>query len=317
MKRGLPLIVLISLWMGWTGCTSPASPTPSALPISTSTRKAGLTQPVPSATLPVSPTPRPVPPIPSHPSVIVLAGNLAGPDDLLLAPDGSIYISDVVQGEILRYETGGGFQPVAAGLDEPEGMVFLPDGSLVVAEQGRNRLVRINPGGGPPTQFLLLHNSTGQPGVDGIALDQHPPGPASIIIPDSPNGVVLRAGLDGKTVTETARGFARPTGAWVEPDGSILVVEENGNALDRILPTGEVEKLASLPTPDDVIEDADGNIFVNTMGDGAIHLIRADTGLDAILVSGLSDPQGIIFDAQGNLIVTDAGHHRLIRIVIH
>lgn len=30
----------------------------------------------------------------------------------------------------------------------------------------------------------------------------------------------------------------------------------------------------------------------------------------------LVDPQGIIFDADGNLIVTDAGNHRLIKLVI-
>ena len=150
--------------------------------------------------------------------------------------------------------------------------------------------------------------------MDGIVYD---PKTQTIIVPDSPNGTVLRVSLDGQSVSEIAHGFARPTGAWVEADGSILVVDENGNSLSRIHPNGDIEKLANLPTPDDVIEDSNGNIFVNTLGDGAIHLIAASTDHDTILVQGLLDPQGIIFDMDGNLIITDAGHHQLDKLIIH
>lgn len=248
--------------------------------------------------------------------MMILAEDLPGLDDLLLAPDGSIYLSDVVRGAIQRYTPDAGLQLVATDLVEPEGMLLLPDGSLIIAEQGRNRLVRLNPAGKILEPFLALQNTTGQLGVDGLALDDHSAGQPRILLPDSPNGTLLRVSLDGKTVTVIARGLRRPTGAWVEPEGSILVVEENGNSLDRLHSDGTLEKLATLPTPDDVIEDTGGNIFVNTMGDGAIHLIRADTKQDTVLVNGLSDPQGIIFDSAGNLIVTDAGHHRLIRVIL-
>jgi hypothetical protein len=36
----------------------------------------------------------------------------------------------------------------------------------------------------------------------------------------------------------------------------------------------------------------------------------------SVLVAGLSSPQGLALDADGNLVVTDPGHHRLIKIVI-
>jgi len=244
----------------------------------------------------------------------VLAQNLPSPDDLLLAPNGSIYISDVQDQTIKEYTQDGNLQTVISGLSEPEGMVILPDGSLIIAEQGTNRLVRYDPTTKALTLFLALHNTTGQLGVDGIAYDSKT---QTIIVPDSPNGTVLRVSLDGKTVSEIAHGFARPTGAWVEADGSILLVDENANSLSRIHPNGIVEKLADLPTPDDVIEDSNGNIFVNTLGDGAIHFISANTNRDMVLVDGLIDPQGLIFDADGNLVITDAGHHQLDKLIIH
>ena len=253
-------------------------------------------------------------PFNTSPQTIILADHLSNPDDLLLAPDGSIYLSDVGDGTVKRYTSTGGLQLVLSGLSVPEGMVILPDGSLVIAEQGKNRLVRYNLDTQTLTPFLDLTNTTGQEGVDGLAWD---PYSQTIILPDSPNGAVLRATPDGKTVTKVASGFARPTGAWAEPDGSILVVDENGNSLSWIHPDGSVEKLAVLSIPDDVIEDNSGNILVVTLGDNAVHLISKDTGRDKILPVRVIGPQGIIFAADGNLVVTDPGNHRLIELVIH
>ena len=60
-----------------------------------------------------------------------------------------------------------------------------------------------------------------------------------------------------------------------------------------------------------------GNIFVVTLGDDAVHVLTAGTKEDLVLVGGLSNPQGIIFDVGGNLIVTDSGNHRLLKVLIH
>jgi serine/threonine-protein kinase len=126
---------------------------------------------------------------------------------------------------------------------------------------------------------------------------------------------VLEVSPDGKTVRQLASGLARPTGAWVEPTGDLLIADENGNAVFRLHPDGALEKVADFSIPDDVIEDASGNIFVVTLGDDAVHVLIANQNV--ILVSGLNDPQGIIFDADGNLILTDSGNHRLLKVLIH
>jgi len=239
----------------------------------------------------------------------VLAEDFSEPDDLVLAPDGSIYISDVTAGTIKAYTPQGQLNLILSGLSAPEGMAFLPDGSLVIAEQGTNRLVHYDFQTKTLLPLLELVNRTNNLGVDGILWDG-----SNLIVPDSPNGTVLEVSPDGQTVRQLASGLARPTGAWLEPSGDLLIADENGNAVFRLHRDGRLEKVADFSIPDDVIADPGGNIFVITLGDDAVHVLTANQ--DVILVSGLNDPQGIIFDMDGNLIVTDSGNHRLLKVLI-
>jgi sugar lactone lactonase YvrE len=324
MKRIYPSLVILAAFLLVIACATLASPAPNPpatfppSPVQTDTAAGAL---LPTETGTATPAPLPTAtvdkaafPVIANPQIITLADHLSEPDDLLLASDGSIYLSDVGDGTVRRYTQDGGLQLILSGLSEPEGMVNLPDGSLIIAEQGKNRLIRYDPGTQSLTPFLALRNTTGQAGVDGLAWDAYS---QTIILPDSPNGTILRISSDAQTVTQIASGFTRPTGAWVEPDGSILVVDEYGNSLDRIHPDGNVEKLGVFSIPDDVIEDSSGNIFVVTLGDNAVHFISETTHQDAILASQILDPQGLIFDSDGGLIVTDPGNHRLIKLVIH
>ena len=249
-------------------------------------------------------------PLNLNPQIIVLSENFLEPDDLVLAPDGSIYISDVTEGTVKQYTPEGQLNQILSGLSAPEGMAFLPDGSMVIAEQGTNRLVRYDLQSKTLMPFLDLPNNTNNLGVDGIIFNG-----TNLIIPDSPNGTVLEVSADGKIVRQLASGLVRPTGAWTEPDGNLLIADEYGNAVFRLQRDGALEKVADFSIPDDVIADANGNIFVVTLGDDAVHVLTADR--DLILVSGLNNPQGIIFDAGGNLIVTDSGNRRLLRVLIH
>ncbi len=290
-------------------CTSVAStPTSAAEFTSSVTATFAL---APTSTSAATPTQTRTP-VNLHPQVQVLASGLTAPDDLLLMPDGSILVSDVGDGTIGRYGLDGRLQVILSGLNEPEGMALAPDGSLVIAEQGANRLIRYDFGTQRLSPFLDLPNHTANAGVDNIAGDAK-----RLVVPDSPNGTVLEVAWDGSTVRELGSGLRRPTGAWLEADGNILLADEYGNAVVRLHPDGAMERLADLSVPDDVIEDASGNIFVITLGDNAIHMIPAGQSLDVVLLDGLGQPQGIIFDSGGNLVVTDPGHHELIRVLIH
>ncbi len=263
-----PIIFIISLLV-LSACANvtpaPLHPTPTAAAVTqTST-------PLPAP----SPTPNPtstIVPLNLNPQIVTLVKNLSEPDDLLLAPDGSILISDVSDGTIKQLTRDGQLHMIVSNLHEPEGMAFLPDGSLIIAEQGINQLSRYDLSSGKLTEFLSLKNNTKNLGVDGILWDG-----SELIVPDSPNGNVIAVSADGSTVRQIASGLARPTGAWMESTGDLLIVDENGNAVYRPHRDGALEKIADLPIPDDVIEDASGNIFIATLGDNSIHVLMAQT----------------------------------------
>ena len=166
---------------------TPLTPAPTALPVTETFTPLPLPSPtlIPTATLA---------PLNLNPQVILLAENFLEPDDLVLAPDGSIFISDVTEGTIKQYTQAGMLNLILSGLSAPEGMAFLPDGSLIIAEQGTNRLIRYDFATNTYAPFLDLVNHTNNLGVDGILWDG-----SHLIVPDSPNGTVLEVSAAGKT----------------------------------------------------------------------------------------------------------------------
>ncbi len=318
-------IILLLITGAACSSTTPSTTVPNSSPTLTQTFRGSpttanpiITTPTPGTIMPVVRTSQaPVADLLNftNPRSIVLAKGLANPDDLELGLDDTLYVSDIGRGTVEKVASDGSVQVVVGGLSVPEGIVALKGGSLIIAEQGKNRLVKFDPATLVLTTFLTLSNTTGQEGVDGLTLDASSPTQVFIIIPDSPNGVLRRAGLDGGSSSVIATGFARPTGAWVEPDGGILVVDETTGYLYRVHPDGTKAQLARFSIPDDVIEDEAGNIYINTLGDHAIHVLTAK-GQDIMLLSNISDPQGIAFTTDGNLVVTDPVNHQIIEVFI-
>jgi streptogramin lyase len=271
---------------------------------------------------PASPGPTGITGLTVDPSVSarVLVGGLGTLDDIAVAPDGTVYIGDESGGRLSAWSPSTGqVKLVASGLSHPEGIVVL-DGFVVVCEQGTNQLSRVDPSDGTVSPFHALSNPAGKLGVDGLALDPTHP---SIVVPDSPDGTLLRVGVDGTTATPipvtsaSQPPFNRPTGAFVRSDGSLLVADEDGGDIVLRRTDGSLEVLAAgLRSPDDVLGDDLGNVYTNTLGDGALHRIQG--AKDDKLVAGLVAPHGLAFDLDGNVLVTDlGGDGRLIEIFVH
>jgi streptogramin lyase len=228
-----------------------------------------------------------------------------------------VYIGDESDGKLSAFAPATGqVRLITAALDHPEGIVVV-DGSLVVAEQGKNQLSRVDPSSGAVTLFLSLTNTTGNLGVDGLALDTVN---SSIVVPDSPNGTLLRVSLDGATVTPIpvsgSPRLIRPTGAFILSDGTIAVADEDGGDVVLRRTDGSLQSvLTGLNAPDDVLSDNGSVFYVNSVGDGVLHRIQGTT--HTRLVTGLNAPHGLAFDTDGNLLITDLnGGGRLIKVFV-
>jgi len=74
----------------------------------------------------------------------VVASGLGGPVQMVLGPDGQLYVSEAA-GNVQRINLKDGSKTaVASGLALPEGLAFTPWGSLVVAEAAAGRLTEID-----------------------------------------------------------------------------------------------------------------------------------------------------------------------------
>ncbi|HEV2014094.1 MAG TPA: hypothetical protein VGR77_09465 [Candidatus Dormibacteraeota bacterium] len=249
----------------------------------------------------------------------VLLQKQPAPDDLAFDNDGRLLFSDIKTGAVSALNADGSIQRIAGGMSAPEGIVVQADGRILVGEQGRNRVVAIDPQTHAVSPWRAFPNRTGRDGIDGIgpvlpdkdALGNLLPTGGNVIVPDSPNGVVWRVSADGKTATQIASGMVRPVGAAVDTNGRIYVADEGG-ALWVLVPARL--RFATLPTPDDVLVGRAGHIFVNTLGENAIHELDG-LGHQVSVITGIQQPQGIALDAADNLYYTEFNTGRIDRVV--
>jgi streptogramin lyase len=240
------------------------------------------------------------------------------PDDLAFDLQGHLLFSDEVNGTLKRLNADGSVTTLLRGLAGPEGIVVLPDGRLIVAEQQTNRILAFNPGSTHPLVLRRLPGTPGNAackhGVDGIAYD---PVTRTLIVPDSPTGEVYRMSLDGTRLVRLASGMVRPVGAGVDRQGNIFVADECGHALWRIAATGRVTRISGVQMPDDVIIDDFGNLLVIDLAPSVHALLRLhlSSGKRETLVSqGLREPQGLAVDPQGNIFVADDAANIIIEL---
>src|SRR5947199_39374 len=104
---------------------------------------------------------------------------------------------------------------------------------------------------------------------------------------------------------------ARMAGSSADQNGRIFVADEGGSVWTM---DPARRRFATLPTPDDVVVGRAGDIFVNTLGDNAIHEFDAQ-GHQVSMMSGINQPQGIALDGADNLYYTETGNGQIGRVV--
>ena len=129
----------------------------------------------------------------------VITSGLAGPVQMVLGPDGGLFVSEAA-GNIVRINLADGSKrTVASGLALPEGLAFTPWGTLVVVESAGNRLTEID-----------------------LANDQR-----RTVADKLPIGLSGGPGMPPPCV---------PTGVAVGADGSVYFSADRNNAVYRIKP---------------------------------------------------------------------------------
>ena len=224
------------------------------------------------------------------------------PDDLAVAADGALWVSDG-SGQVVDRVVAGVVTRTIRGIADPEGVLALPSGDLVVAEQGRQRILLVH-ADGTRSVLLTLPSAGTQLGVDGIAYDA---ASDRVIVPDSPHGAVMSVALSHPgSASQPAQGLGRVVGAAVDPaGGGLWVVAEAEAPHGLVRVDGTARTLGNLAQLDDIVE-LHGLLYVTDLRNHSVHAVDPRTGADRAIATGLEQPQGLAVLPDGGLAVADS-----------
>jgi hypothetical protein len=289
---------LLLIALGSTSCNTPASGQ-SAAAIS----PAAVTPAIPGVTPShgTAATLAGCPPTVSESALQILTRLDGDPDDISVAADGSLWVSDTDENAVIHLSNTGAVLGRIDDPNSPEGSVVLPDGRLVVADQADNRITMMMYPSGAPTKVLdILPGAAGQVGVDGIGYDSVG---GRLLAPDSPTGRLYAVSPDSGDATVLASGMGRIVDAALGPDGAIYVVGETARGLLRVPAAGGTAvQVGSLTDLDDLVA-LDGLLYVTDLG-GSVWAVDPSTGRQRELVTDAEAPQGLA-SVNGRLLLVD------------
>ncbi len=237
-------------------------------------------------------------PFPDEPAIDVLADGYRFTEGPAVAPDGSVYFSDIPNNAIHRYDPATGntavFSDDSGGSN---GLLFLPDGRLLVCEDRDTRQVWFwrltgDAEGGYAREAVVPGKFNG-PNDAAV----HPSGGFAFFTDplygrrENPVGFegVYRVNLRIATrsipaqhpVQPVIKDLVRPNGIGISPDGDTLYVNDNGAKLVMAYPIDDAGELGEgrlfhnlddLGGPDGMCVDAHGRVYVAIYDRGILVL---------------------------------------------
>lgn len=219
---------------------------------------------------------------------------LGAPDDVAVGPDGSIYYTDIIGGQVGRISTTGQLtkQAVAVFVNP---IAFDAAGRLFVGQAFEGDcLYEVDPAlVAPPTQILCGSGAPGFPDqLNGF--DFGPDG--GLYAPRPSLEQIIRIDVETGDVTLVSDQLGdTPSSVEFDADGSLYASLGPGRVVRIDTATGAVTTVATLEFGlDNMAFDAPGHLFVSNSDDGAIYRVHPATGAYRVLVKGgLTMPGGI------------------------
>ena len=218
-----------------------------------------------------------------------------GPDDVAVGPDGSIYWTDNLTGEVGRLTPDGSVskQFVAPGLNP---IAFTGDGRLFVGQAfgaGGDGLYEVDPDLAEDPRVVIL-DSGSPPYAE--ALNGFDFGPDGMLYAPQPAlGQIVRIDPDSGDMDVVAEGLdADPNSVEFDATGQLFAnLGEQIVAVD--IEAGSVETRATIPGAvlDNMVFDAKGHLFVSDFHSGAIYRIADGRGVRTLVKGGLMLPGGV------------------------
>lgn len=224
-----------------------------------------------------------------------------GPDDLVIAPDGTIYWTELIAGRVGMLKPDGTWktQLVAPGVNP---ITLSDDGRLFVARDFLgDGLYELDPELVDPPQ-VVIPDLAGFNGMDF--------GPDGLLYgPLFFSGAIARIDVDAAVPAPeiVATGFRIPGAVAFSPDGVLHAVDFAEGQVVRVdVATGATEVLADIEgVLDNLAFGDDGRLYTTAFGDGQLLTLTPGNQLRALNQAGFIAPGGLAVDDDGSLWVAD------------
>jgi len=252
------------------------------------------------------------------------ASPLNFPQGVAIDAGGTVYVADHFNNRIARLSADG--TPLApwgsktgVQLNYPEGVAVDAAGNLYVADTGNNRIQKLSPDGAPLDQWTTS-GSVQFRSPQGIAVGHD----GLIYVADTGNGRVAVLTSQGSpvanwTASSLAGGPANAVALAVDRQGSVYVVDQASNVVEKFTSRGKLQLqigtpgrgAGSLSGPSAVVVDSAGNVFVADTANRRIQRFSSTGAVTLWQGAALqfSHPSALALDGTGNLYVADAAEN--------
>jgi len=210
------------------------------------------------------------------------------PDDVTIGPDGSLYWTAIMTGEVGRLTPEGKKLTIAKGLAGVNPITFADDGRLFIA---RNfiaaGLYELDPNGVKPPRPI------DEKLADLNAFDFGPDG--KLYAPIMTGGKVVSIDVDSGSMRTVAEGFRVPVAVKFDTQGRLFVLDSSqGKVFVIDLAEGRKGEYASIESGlDNLAFDSQGRMFVSNAYTGAIYEVNGDGKVRNVSPGGITSVAGI------------------------
>ncbi len=279
------------------------------------------------------------------PQKVVTHPEMVNPRGVAVAPDGSLYVSDIGANRIFHFDSQGNLlgswgqsgsseaEPAPPGaFSEPWGVAVGPDGSVYVADTWNHRVQKFTAEG----EFVTAWGYFGQGeapdafwGPRDVAVDAQ----GRVFVSDTGNKRVVIFDADGQPLSQTTAGFDEPVGIALSPDGALFVADTWNRRVVRLDASleGIYTPAGEWPIEGWYGQSLDNKPYLTVLSDGRVALTDPEGfrillftpegeflhtwGEDPDPAIGLHLPVGIAADAQGGLWVADSAAGRVVYFI--
>jgi hypothetical protein len=214
-------------------------------------------------------------------------------DGAIFGPDGSLYVADYVNNQILHYDAAGNFLSSfgSAELSNPQGLAFGPDGNLYVANVN-STVDKFSTAG----TFLGVFISAGSGGLDNAKAIVWGSNGVAYVSSFYNSEVICYNGTTGAFMSVFATGSGGFEGLTFGPDNNLYVASYGDNSVYRYsgangASLGAFASGPELTTPYGLGFDSEGNLDVVDRDSGSVESFDGTTGAFlSTLTTGLINP---------------------------